>query len=66
MLPPDYYARDLSGCNVDLRVFQDMLAKRQPKLWNHMLKAGLGAEVFCLEWFIALFSKTMPTGEFVR
>jgi len=66
VLPADYYARDLSGCNVDLRVFRDMLAKRQPKLWDHMSKAGLGPEVFCLEWFIALFSKTMPTETVLR
>lgn len=66
MLPSDYYARDLSGCNVDLRVFQDLVAMRQPKLWKHMQKAGLGTEVFCLEWFIALFSKTMPTETVLR
>jgi hypothetical protein len=29
-------------------------------------KANLGTEVFCLEWFIALFSKTMPTETVLR
>ena len=66
VLPADYYARDLFGCSVDLRVFQEVLASRQPKLWNHMRAAGLGAEVFCLEWFIALFAKTMPTETVLR
>jgi hypothetical protein len=60
ILPVDYYAQDLSGCNVDLRVFKYMLNKRYPKLMKSCEEAGLGVEFFGLEWFIALFGKTLP------
>uniref|UniRef100_A0A7S4PGE2 Rab-GAP TBC domain-containing protein n=2 Tax=Guillardia theta TaxID=55529 RepID=A0A7S4PGE2_GUITH len=66
ILPGDYYAQDLSGCNVDLRVFRDMLSKRLPKLWKHFQEAGLGVEFFCLEWFIAIYAKTLPTETMLR
>jgi hypothetical protein len=29
------------GCNVDLRVFRDLVAMRQPKLWKHMQVSNL-------------------------
>lgn len=86
ILPKDYYAQDLSGCNVDLRVFKHRKSRPLPPLgatpvltlsWavlnmhhNKLMKrceeAGLGVEFFGLEWFIALFGKTMPIESTLR
>ncbi|KAJ1495174.1 rab-GTPase-TBC domain-containing protein [Baffinella frigidus] len=66
VLPKDYYARDLTGCNVDLRVFSSLLEKKLPKLHKHFLASGLSVEFFGLEWFIALFAKTLPTETLLR
>lgn len=66
ILPADYYAKDLSGCNVDLRCFRELLSRKLPKLWKHFQQAGVDVEFFCLEWFIAIFAKTLPTETLLR
>ena len=66
ILPPDYYAQDLIGCNVDLRVFRDLLEKKVPKVWKKLASLGVGVEFFGLEWFISLFSKTLPSETVLR
>jgi len=66
ILPADYYAQDLIGCTVDLRVFSELLAAKYPKVWRKFTESGVTVEFFALEWFISIFSKTLPSETVLR
>mmetsp|Transcript_3006 Transcript_3006/g.4880 ORF Transcript_3006/g.4880 Transcript_3006/m.4880 type:complete len:355 (-) Transcript_3006:384-1448(-) len=65
-LPPNFYSTDLRGCSVEIRAFRDLFMTKLPKLWKHFEKSGVDVEFFCLDWFICLFSKKLPTETLLR
>ncbi len=52
-MPIDYYASTL-GCQVDFRVFFDLLEETLPDLYAHIQETKLNLEVCCVRWFVCL------------
>ncbi|KAJ8636134.1 hypothetical protein MRB53_010401 [Persea americana] len=61
ILVNDCYTDNLSGCNVEQRVFRDLLYKKCPRIATHLEAIELDASVIATEWFICLFSKSLPS-----
>lgn len=55
------YTNNLSGCHVDQRVFQDFLTNKCPRIAAHLEALDFDVSLVCTEWFICLFSKSLPS-----
>ena len=60
----DYHSSGMRSARVDMKVIDSLMQKYTPKLYSHLLHHQLSGEVFCIEWFLTLFSKSFPP-EFV-
>ncbi|KAJ0943819.1 putative Rab-GTPase-TBC domain-containing protein [Helianthus annuus] len=61
VLVNDCYTDNLSGCHVDQRVFKDLLTKKCPRLSAHLDAIGFDVSLVATEWFLCLFSKSLPS-----
>ncbi|KAI3928487.1 hypothetical protein MKW98_024088 [Papaver atlanticum] len=66
VLVNDCYTDNLSGCHVEQRVFKDLLAKKCPMLYNHLESIGFDVSLVATEWFLCLFSKSLPSETTLR
>ncbi|KAI3755632.1 hypothetical protein L1987_55437 [Smallanthus sonchifolius] len=66
VLVNDCYTDNLSGCHVDQRVFKDMLTKKCPRLSAHLETIGFDVSLVATEWFLCLFSKSLPSETTMR
>ncbi|KAK1431112.1 hypothetical protein QVD17_14350 [Tagetes erecta] len=66
VLVNDCYTDNLSGCHVDQRVFKDFLAKKCPRLSAHLEALGFDVSLVATEWFLCLFSKSLPSETTMR
>ncbi|EYU43191.1 hypothetical protein ABFS83_08G120300 [Erythranthe nasuta] len=62
----DCYTYNLSGCHVDQRVFRDLLAKKCPRIATHLEGIDFDVSLVCTEWFLCLFSKSLPSETTLR
>ncbi|GFP84871.1 tbc1 domain family member 2a [Phtheirospermum japonicum] len=62
----DCYTSNLSGCHVDQRVFRDLLTKKCPRIAAHLETIEFDVSLVCTEWFICLFSKSLPSETTLR
>ncbi|KAK6117818.1 hypothetical protein DH2020_048445 [Rehmannia glutinosa] len=62
----DCYTNNLSGCHVDQRVFRDILTKKCPRIAAHLEALEFDVSLVCTEWFICLFSKSLPSETTLR
>ncbi|KAI3465520.1 hypothetical protein Pfo_022183 [Paulownia fortunei] len=62
----DCYTNNLSGCHVDQRVFKDLLTKKCPRIAAHLEALEFDVSLVCTEWFICLFSKSLPSETTLR
>ncbi|KAK6142316.1 hypothetical protein DH2020_022664 [Rehmannia glutinosa] len=62
----DCYTNNLSGCHVDQRVFRDILTKKCPRIAAHLESLEFDVSLVCTEWFICLFSKSLPSETTLR
>ncbi|CAA0837037.1 Ypt/Rab-GAP domain of gyp1p superfamily protein [Striga hermonthica] len=62
----DCYTSNLSGCHVDQRVFRDLLTKKCPRIAAHLEILEFDVSLVCTEWFICLFSKSLPSETTLR
>lgn len=60
------YAPNLSGCHVEQRVFKDLLIKHCPRLCDHLEALDFDISVVATEWFLCLFSKSLPSETTMR
>lgn len=58
-IPMDYYTNML-GLATDQSIFCEILKQRLPKIGEKIGKLGLNAEVFSIQWFVCLFTATIP------
>lgn len=66
VLVNDCYTDNLSGCHVEQRVFKDLLTKKCPRLSAHLESIGFDVSLVATEWFLCLFSKSLPSETTMR
>ncbi|KAK8504169.1 hypothetical protein V6N13_062528 [Hibiscus sabdariffa] len=66
VLVNDCYTNNLSGCHVEQRVFKDLLAKKCPRIAAHLEALGFNVSLVATEWFLCLFSKSLPSETTMR
>ncbi|OIT01765.1 PREDICTED: TBC1 domain family member 2B-like [Nicotiana attenuata] len=66
VLVSDCYTNNLSGCHVEQRVFRDLLTKKCPRLATHLDALEFDVSLVCTEWFLCLFSKSLPSETTLR
>ncbi|GAB4825253.1 hypothetical protein Ancab_008125 [Ancistrocladus abbreviatus] len=66
VLVNDCYTNNLSGCHVEQRVFKDILAKKCPRIAAHLEALEFDVSLVATEWFLCLFSKSLPTETTLR
>lgn len=66
VLVSDCYTNNLSGCHVEQRVFKDLLLKKCPRISSHLEALEFDVSLVCTEWFLCLFSKSLPSETTMR
>ncbi|KAI9676083.1 MAG: hypothetical protein M1817_000826 [Caeruleum heppii] len=59
-LLPGYYSTTMYGTLLDQRVFESLVEKTMPILWDHLVKSDVQLSVVSLPWFLSLFINSMP------
>jgi hypothetical protein len=59
-LVPGYYSTTMYGTLLDQRVFESLVEKTMPVLWEHLVKADVQLSVVSLPWFLSLYINSMP------
>jgi hypothetical protein len=66
VLVRDCYTTNLSGCHVEQRVFKDLLAQKCSRIATHLEDMGFDVSLVATEWFLCLFSKSLPSETTLR
>ncbi|CAD6501634.1 BgTH12-01884 [Blumeria graminis f. sp. triticale] len=59
-LLPGYYSKTMYGTLLDQRVFESLVEKTMPVLWDHLVKSDVQLSVVSLPWFLSLYINSMP------
>ncbi|KAF8457534.1 rab-GTPase-TBC domain-containing protein [Terfezia claveryi] len=59
-LLPGYYSQTMYGTLLDQRVFESLVEKTMPILWDHLVKSDVQLSVVSLPWFLSLYINSMP------
>lgn len=59
-LLPGYYSTTMYGTLLDQKVFESLVEKTIPVLWNHLVKSDVQLSVVSLPWFLSLYINSMP------
>ena len=59
-LLPGYYSTTMYGTLLDQRVFESLVEKTMPILWEHLIKSDVQLSVVSLPWFLSLYINSMP------
>jgi Ca2+-binding EF-hand superfamily protein len=59
-LLPGYYSKDMYGTLLDQKVFEALVEKTMPVLWEHLVKSDVSLSVVSLSWFLSLYINSMP------
>jgi hypothetical protein len=59
-LLPGYYSTTMYGTLLDQKVFESLVEKTMPILWEHLVKADVQLSVVSLPWFLSLYINSMP------
>ena len=59
-LLPGYYSTTMYGTLLDQRVFESLVEKTMPILWEHLVKFDVQLSVVSLPWFLSLYINSMP------
>jgi hypothetical protein len=57
---PGYYSTTMYGTLLDQRVFEGLVEKTMPILWDHLQKSDVQLSVVSLPWFLSLYINSMP------
>lgn len=57
---PGYYSKTMYGTLLDQKVFEELVRKTMPILWEHIDKNDIQLSVVSLPWFLSLFINSMP------
>ncbi|SPN99947.1 related to Mac1p interacting protein (MIC1 protein) [Cephalotrichum gorgonifer] len=59
-LAPGYYSTTMYGTLLDQKVFECLVEKTMPILWDHLAKNDIQLSVVSLPWFLSLYINSMP------
>jgi len=59
-LVPGYYSTTMYGTLLDQKVFEGLVEKTMPILWEHLVKSDVQLSVVSLPWFLSLYINSMP------
>ncbi|KAJ5221954.1 uncharacterized protein N7469_010841 [Penicillium citrinum] len=59
-LVPGYYSTTMYGTLLDQKVFESLVEKTMPVLWEHLTKTDVQLSVVSLPWFLSLYINSMP------
>ena len=59
-LLPGYYSTTMYGTLLDQKVFESLVEKTMPILWDHLQKSDVQLSVVSLPWFLSLYINSMP------
>ncbi|EMC94261.1 hypothetical protein BAUCODRAFT_75151 [Baudoinia panamericana UAMH 10762] len=59
-LLPGYYSQTMYGTLLDQRVFESLVEKTMPIIWDHLQKNDVQLSVVSLPWFLSLYINSMP------
>lgn len=59
-LLPGYYSTTMYGTLLDQKVFESLVEKTMPVLWDHLAKSDVQLSVVSLPWFLSLYVNSMP------
>lgn len=59
-LLPGYYSTTMYGTLLDQRVFESLVEKTMPIIWDHLVKNDVQLSVVSLPWFLSLYINSMP------
>ncbi|KAI1184429.1 TBC-domain-containing protein [Nemania serpens] len=59
-LVPGYYSSTMYGTLLDQKVFESLVEKTMPILWDHLVKSDVQLSVVSLPWFLSLYINSMP------
>lgn len=59
-LVPGYYSTTMYGTLLDQKVFEGLVEKTMPVLWEHLVKSDVQLSVVSLPWFLSLYINSMP------
>lgn len=57
---PGYYSKTMYGTLLDQKVFEELVKKTMPVLWETIDKNDIQLSVVSLPWFLSLFINSMP------
>uniref|UniRef100_A0A8C3TGC0 TBC1 domain family member 10C n=1 Tax=Chelydra serpentina TaxID=8475 RepID=A0A8C3TGC0_CHESE len=57
---PGYYSPEMEAVLLDGEVFVALLRRVCPKAYKHLQKHGVGPLLYVTEWFLCLYSRTLP------
>ncbi|EGW35722.1 uncharacterized protein SPAPADRAFT_131008 [Spathaspora passalidarum NRRL Y-27907] len=57
---PGYYSKTMYGTLLDQKVFESLVQKTMPMLWEHITKNDIQLSVVSLPWFLSLYLSSMP------
>jgi len=63
---PRYYTPSMVGCQVDIRIFTDILQRVYPQLYKMFETIGLSLPVATTRWFLCLFVTVVPSETALR
>lgn len=58
-LPSNYYTNML-GVAIDLKLIEDFLRLKRPKLFAKLKELSISISIFALEWLVCLFTTVLP------
>lgn len=59
-LVPGYYSTTMYGTLLDQKVFEQLVERTMPILWEHLVKSDVQLSVVSLPWFLSLYINSMP------
>lgn len=57
---PGYYSKTMYGTLLDQKVFEELVQKTMPPLWDHLCNNDVQLSAVSLPWFLSLFINSMP------
>lgn len=59
-LVPGYYSTTMYGTLLDQKVFESLVEKTMPIIWEHLVGSDVQLSVVSLPWFLSLYINSMP------
>jgi hypothetical protein len=66
ILYQDMYAKDLSGCHVEMRSLKELVALKLPRLATHLEELHCDMSIVATDWFLCLFCTSLPAETAIR